>query len=650
MNWTDNHADFSMHHGDAITPSTHQQYDLVALASISLRRTSALLKTDVDQGRLGASASQNQQRDKGTGRADRDTIRGNTRYKALGGDDVITVKKSDNTVLGGRGNDVLNARKGRGNNLLNGGKGDDILIGGGRDDVLVGGGGADAFVIAQRKLKKGTVFIQDFKIGEDSLIFQNVRKADALNDVTLKRQGKTTVVMVGRQEVAIIQGAKGKRVKPNQLKNNDAFGFGSLPDITISNATIPEGTGGTNNTTFAVTLSKASTDEISVDYAIAPRTATAGADYTPVNGTVTFAPGTTSQTISVPIVGDAIEESAETFVVNLDNPKKGAIATSSAIGTIIDDDGEPTLSISDVFIIEGNTNSTASFTVTLNPPSPNAVTVNYSTANGTATAGSDYTPVNGTLTFNPNTTTQTITVPIFGGDVVEADETFFVNLTNPVGAPVSITQAVGTILNDDVTPPPKNQRRGKKIEKPSAQPDFDFEIFDVEVDGTVILDEDERPSVGVFTDAIESFRFNTQGTLSNDPPIWSDLTFDLGNLTATRTGDTITYLFSSNAVKAFLQEEDQSFNFQVIEDRTFNGDALVLTVDLTSGSSRPVPVNFDAERAVNDLEYIIENAAFQYSIAGTAYGGTSVDDISFFPNLCPPDDPNVTCDSLEVTL
>ncbi|MEB3213189.1 MAG: Calx-beta domain-containing protein, partial [Leptolyngbyaceae bacterium] len=435
------------------------------------RQTSALLRRDVEGDRL--LSAQNQQRDKGTRGDDRFTARGDTRYKALAGDDVIIIKKSDNTVLGGGGNDLINGRRGRGNNLLNGGRGDDVLIGGGRDDVLVGGGGFDTFVIAEKKLKTGIVRIQDFNVKQDSLLFKDVRNIEDMDDLTLRKQGKATVVSIGRREVAIIE-AKGKQVSPNQLKRADAFGFGSLPNISISNEFIPEGTSGTRSAVFTVRLSKASTDAVSVDYAAAAQTATPGADYTPVSGTLTFAPGTTSQTVVVPVISDAIAENPETFTVKLSKPKKGAIANAEGIGTILDDDGEPTLSISDITVLEGNTNSTATFTVTLSPTSSNVVTVDFSTANGTATAGQDYGAVNGTLTFTPNTLQQTIAVPIFGGEAVENDETFFVNLSNPIGAPVSVFQAVGTILNDDIAPPPNAQRRGKKIEKPSAGPNFDF--------------------------------------------------------------------------------------------------------------------------------------------------------------------------------
>ena len=111
------------------------------------------------------------------------------------------------------------------------------------------------------------------------------------------------------------------------------------------------------------------------------------------------------------------------------------------------------LSISDVNLNEGNAGTVnANFTVSLSNPSASAVTVQYQTADGTATAGSDYTalPLT-TLTFNPGEQSKTITVSIKGDTTVEAIENFFVNLSNASGATLAKSQGVGTIMNDDTT-------------------------------------------------------------------------------------------------------------------------------------------------------------------------------------------------------
>src|SRR6266850_489864 len=128
---------------------------------------------------------------------------------------------------------------------------------------------------------------------------------------------------------------------------------------------------------------------------------------------LTFAAGTTSQTIAVAIVGDTAVEADETFTVTLSSPANATIARAQATGTITNDDAAPlpTLSIADVTQAEGNAGtSNAVFTVTLSAASASTVTVQYATANGTATAGSDYATDSGTLVFAAGVTSQTLTV------------------------------------------------------------------------------------------------------------------------------------------------------------------------------------------------------------------------------------------------
>jgi hypothetical protein len=112
----------------------------------------------------------------------------------------------------------------------------------------------------------------------------------------------------------------------------------------------------------------------------------------------------------------------------------------------------PTLSIGDVTLNEGNSGtSNAVFTVNLSGLSSSAVSVNYATGNGTATAGSDYVANSGTLTFAPGTTGQTVTVAVNGDTTVEANETFVVNLSGASNADIADGQGQGTILNDDTS-------------------------------------------------------------------------------------------------------------------------------------------------------------------------------------------------------
>ena len=210
--------------------------------------------------------------------------------------------------------------------------------------------------------------------------------------------------------------------------------------------------------TFLVTLSAPATETVMVDYHTVSGTADS-ADFTSISGTVTFAPGETSKTISIAITPDILVEGNEQFSVVLSNPHSATIADGTGVATIVDDDTTtpvlPTLAIGDASISEGDSGSAQlSFTVTLSQAATGPVTVNYATANGTATAGSDYTALSGTLTFAAGETTKTITVPITGDTAVEANETFTISLAGASGATIADGSATGTIVNNDVAPQP----------------------------------------------------------------------------------------------------------------------------------------------------------------------------------------------------
>jgi hypothetical protein len=234
------------------------------------------------------------------------------------------------------------------------------------------------------------------------------------------------------------------------LRNDANWPPASAPSITLSDVTVAEGNTGTRAAAFTVSLSHASFQPVTVAYATADGTATAGKDYQAISATLTFAPGQTSQTITVPIYGDRLPEPNETFFVNLSQPTGAALVKAQGVGTILDD--EPRITIGDVTRSEGQRGQTAfTFTMTLSAAYDVPVTVNYATADGTATvADHDYQAQSGTLTFNPGETTKTITFVVNGDKKREADETLFVELLGSSGnALITKSRGVGTILNDD---------------------------------------------------------------------------------------------------------------------------------------------------------------------------------------------------------
>ena len=233
------------------------------------------------------------------------------------------------------------------------------------------------------------------------------------------------------------------------------------PVLSISETSVTEGADATSSElVFTVTRSGAETEvATTVEYVDAGTgTAESGTDYAAVTaGVLTFAPGESSQTITVMVYGDDIYEEDETVDIRLGNPQHATLVTDVASGTILNDDAQPVLSISGMDVAEGaeGTMSELVFTVTkTGSVSQVATTVDYADA-GTGTAGSDddYTAIPpGTLTFAADETEQTITVTVLGDDIYEEDETVDIVLSNPTHGTIETDTASGTITNDDAAP------------------------------------------------------------------------------------------------------------------------------------------------------------------------------------------------------
>ena len=230
----------------------------------------------------------------------------------------------------------------------------------------------------------------------------------------------------------------------------------ATPKVSIGDATVAEGHSGTNAAQFTLTLSAPSSQPVTVDFATADGTATAGSDYQAATGTVTFAPNETTKTITVNVNGDKTVELDENFFVNLSNATNATIDRNRAAGHDPNDDAAA-FSIGDVTLAEGNAGTTNFiFTVTLNATIDVPVSVDFTTADGTATVSdNDYAAASGTLNFAGTAgETKTMTVTVNGDPKSEPNETFSVNLANVQAAGRNVTVAratgTGTITNDDL--------------------------------------------------------------------------------------------------------------------------------------------------------------------------------------------------------
>ena len=275
-------------------------------------------------------------------------------------------------------------------------------------------------------------------------------------DVTVNGDTEGEAEETFQSNVANVDGAF--RIPPMfgqaTIKNDDP-----LPQLAIYDASMLEGSSGSFSLlTFNVGLDFPATCDVHFTATPGGGTATASQDYWFAFVYGVIPKGSSLGLVSVQVYGDLVDEGDETFEVSLSNVTCATVADGTATGTITDDDAPsgPTLSIGDVSIAEGNSGTQlATFTVTLSAAQSGPVNFDLATANGTATAGSDYVAkASSGLSIAAGTNSKTFTVIINGDTTQEPNEAFFVNLINPIGATIADGQAVGTITNDDAAATP----------------------------------------------------------------------------------------------------------------------------------------------------------------------------------------------------
>jgi hypothetical protein len=289
---------------------------------------------------------------------------------------------------------------------------------------------------------------------------------DDAADITNGLSGKTTTVNSDLPAAAAGSATLQLRIITANSPNNDQM-------IAIDNIVI-SGVAGTNPGVFALANSTLSTTEgigtynivinrtggsngaATVDYALTPGSAVSPGDFTgpggTLTGTVNFADGQTTANIAVSIVPDTAVEGTESFAVALSNATTATLGSpNSAAVSITDDDVAGTFNFNptDYLVVE-NTPGNVMLTVTRTGGNSGPVSLTYVTTAGTATDGSDYTGTQtGTVSFNDQQDTATITIPIIGDGNPENDETFTVTLSNPTNTGVIGAAAVATVTIDD---------------------------------------------------------------------------------------------------------------------------------------------------------------------------------------------------------
>jgi chitinase len=211
---------------------------------------------------------------------------------------------------------------------------------------------------------------------------------------------------------------------------------------------VVEGHTGVRPATFTVKLTSSSNVPVTVQFATVDGLATAGADYTATTGILTFGPGQTIQTVTVPVLGDRLREADETFSLALSNHSEAVIHTGTATAFISDD--EPRLDIFAGSVKEGRKETTTwlEFTITLSAAYDVPVTVTFATQNNSAMAGSDYEATSGTFTFAPGETSKIIRVKVYGDKRREGNESVALRVSDSLN-PFWELYGYGVITDDD---------------------------------------------------------------------------------------------------------------------------------------------------------------------------------------------------------
>ena len=223
------------------------------------------------------------------------------------------------------------------------------------------------------------------------------------------------------------------------------------PTLSIKDVSAIEGSGSTHQYLFTATLSAPSGKPISLSVMTENGTAIGGRDFTAVNSIFNIAPGTASANIPVSVYGDNMFEPDETFTLKISNPINVTIADNQAVGTIINDDPIPTLSVTGNNIVEGDLgNRNVTINLRLSNSTYLPVTANFATADGTAVAGKDYVGRSGVITIPAETLSAVpIQIQVIGDTIKEPNEFFNINLSEIINANPGNIQSQVVIIDDE---------------------------------------------------------------------------------------------------------------------------------------------------------------------------------------------------------
>jgi hypothetical protein len=277
--------------------------------------------------------------------------------------------------------------------------------------------------------------------------------------------------------------------------------------------------------TITVVRAEGADGEVSVDYATADGTGKAGLDYMAASGTLQFASGEKSKSFVVRILEDKVQEGPETFDLLLSGPTGGAVLGSRNMAKVVISDNEIGARVqflrSDYRVREDNPSGSALIPVIRRGAISSAVTVHYATADGTANAVEDYTPVSGTLEFAPGQILKYFRVPVSRDSNAEGTETVLLSLSDPAGAILG-TSSTATLTIAD----PEARNGSLQFSEP--------QFFVNEAAGTATITVTRKGTIGAITVRYAAIA-GTATETEDFTPVSGTLTFENGEARKTFT-------------------------------------------------------------------------------------------------------------------
>jgi hypothetical protein len=368
------------------------------------------------------------------------------------------------------------------------------------------------------------------------------------------------------------------------------------------------GSESSSSANLSVNLSAASEFTVTVPFSLSG-TATNGVEYSASASPLTFNPGDTSESVTLSITNDALDEDNETVVVTLGTPINATLGANAAhTYTINDDDASPTVQFALASSSAGESTATANLSVNLSAASGRTITAPF-TLSGTATNGPDYAATASPLTFASGQTSKNVTLTISNDALDENNETVIVTLGTPVNATLGANTTHTYTINDDDAPPTVQLALTSSSGTESS--------------ATVNMVVNLSAASGLTV----TTPFTLSGTATNGPDYSataSPLTFTTGqtskNVTLTVSGDTLDE-DNETVIVTLGTPVNATLGATTVHTYTINDDDLPPTIQFALASSSAAESTATANLAVNLSAASGRTITAPFTLSGTATNG-----------------------------